>query len=160
MRARVGPSDEGSVRPRRPSCWPAPGGRRGLTLIELLVALLLLAVALAGLMGLWTFGFNVTRHSQDIGVAYNIARQEVERARAIGFMLLPNGTQTRGYDGLGNPTTAASPHFTATTTVTTLPDQNGQQTTRSLRELTVTVVARDQGEVLFQSTTYLTRGGL
>jgi hypothetical protein len=124
------------------------------------VALLLLGVALAGLMGLWTFGFNVTRHSQDMAACYNIARQEVERARNIGFMLLPEATWTTNYDGLGNVTTSTSPHFVARCTVQTIPDANGQLTMACLRTLTVQVRAREGNELLFETITYLTRGGI
>jgi prepilin-type N-terminal cleavage/methylation domain-containing protein len=134
--------------------------QRGLTLIEVLVALLLLAAGLSGLMGLWTFGFNVTRHSQDLGVGYNIARQEIERAKNIGFLLLPEATWTRGYDGLGNVAASPSPHFTATATVQTIPDANGQLNTSCLRTLHVRVNAREGNEVVFESTTYLTWGGI
>lgn len=133
---------------------------RGITFIELLVALLLLAVCLIGLVGLWSFGFNITGHSQDVGAAYNIARREVEKARTVGYMLLPEGTQTTAYDGLGNPTTGASPHFTATRTVLTIPDASGQINTGCLREVTVRVTARDMGGTAFETTTYFTRGGI
>jgi len=134
--------------------------RRGLTLIEVLVALLLLAAALSGLIGLWAFGFNTTRHSQDWGVGYSIARQEVERAKNIGFLLLPEGGWTRGYDGLGAVTTEPNPHFTASTTIHTIPDANGEINTRCLRTLHVQVRAREGSEVVFESTTYLTWGGI
>lgn len=134
--------------------------RRGFTFIELLVALLLLGAVLSGLIGLWSFGFNTTRHSQDLGVAYNIGRREIEKTRTVGFMLVLEGTQTTGYDGLGNPTSEPSPHFTAVTTLNTLPDANGQINTGCLRRLTVQVTSRDSADRLFQSTTYFTRGGL
>jgi prepilin-type N-terminal cleavage/methylation domain-containing protein len=134
--------------------------RRGLTFVELMVALLLLAVALSGLMGLWTFGFNTTRHSQDLGVGYNIARQEIERAKNIGFLLLPEAEWTTIYDGLGHVTTDTPPHFTAHSTVQTIPDANGQVNTNCLRTLHVQVNAREGGEVVFESTTYLSWGGI
>lgn len=134
--------------------------QRGLTFIELLVALLLLAIALIGLVGLWAFGLNVTAHSQDMGAAYNVARQEIERARNVGFLLLPEGSWTADYDGLGNPTSDPVPHFTATCQVTTIPDANGEINTGCVRTLTVQVSARDRGGPLFETTTYFTRGGL
>jgi len=133
--------------------------QRGLTFIDLLVSLLLLAVALSGLMSLWAFGFSATRHSQDLGVGYNIARQEIERAKNLGFLLLPEGEWTTAYDGLGHVTAQTSPHFTAHTTVQTLPDATGQLNTNCLRTLRVQVNAQEGGEVVFESTTYLTWGG-
>jgi prepilin-type N-terminal cleavage/methylation domain-containing protein len=138
-----------------------PAGRQaGLTFIELLVALLLLAVALSGLMGLWTFGFNTTRHSQDLGVGYNVARQEIERAKNIGFLLLPEAEWTTTYDGLGHVTTETPPHFTAHAAVHTIPDASGQTNSSCLRTLYVRVNAREGNEVVFESTTYLSWGGI
>ena len=134
--------------------------QRGLTFVELMVALLLLAVALSGLMGLWTFGFSTTRHSQDLGVGYNIARQEIERAKNIGFLLLPEGEWTTTYDGLGHVTTQSSPHFTAHTSVQTIPDANGQVNSNCLRTLHVQVRARENNEAVFESTTYVSWGGI
>ncbi len=133
---------------------------RGFTLIEFLVALLLMAVAIMGMVTLFGFGFSVTGHSQDIGAGYNIARREVEKARNISFLLLPEGTETILYDGFGNITTAPSPHYTVTKTVQTIPDANGQLNTGCLRQLTVTVVANDRSEATFQTVTYFTRGGI
>jgi len=133
--------------------------RRGLTLIELLVALLLLAVAISGLAGLWSFGFNTTRRSQDTGVAYNIARREIEKARNLGFMILPETTTTITYDGLGNPTTV-SPHFTVPTAMHTIPDAQGHINTTCLRQFTVRVISGHDSATLFETTTYFTRGGI
>lgn len=134
--------------------------RKGLTLIELLVALVLLAIAIMGLVSVFSFGFNVTRHSQDVGVTYSIARQEIERVRNIGFMLAPEATWVMGYDGLGNPTTETPPHFTATTTVQTIPDEDGELNLTCLRNVTVQVRAREGNELLFETTTCLTRAGI
>lgn len=134
--------------------------RRGVTLIELLVALVLLGLSLAGLAALWGFGFNVTRDSQDMAVAYSVARQEVERAKNLSFFFLPEATWTTSYDGLGRPTAEANPHFVATVTVHTIPDANGKLNTGCLREISVTVTARDQAAPMFQTLTYLSRGGV
>ncbi len=134
---------------------------RGLTFIELLVALIILGVALAGLLSLWSFGLRVTGHSQDLGVAYNVARQEIERAKGLSFVFLPEATWTTGYDSLGSPTTTeVPPHFVATVTVHTIPDENGELNTGCLRQVDVTVSARDRDETLFATRTYLTRGGV
>jgi len=135
--------------------------RRGLSLIELLVAVVLLATALAGLIGLWSFGFSTTRHSQDVGVAYSIARQEVERAKNIGFLMLPrNWERVQGYDGLGHESTAPNPHFTARVMM----DEGvppGDLNSASLRSMKVQVWRgpTEGYELIFETITYLTRGG-
>jgi prepilin-type N-terminal cleavage/methylation domain-containing protein len=133
---------------------------RGLTLVELLVALLLVGVALGALVALWPLGFTTTQRSQDIGVGYNVARQEIERAKNMGFLLLPEGTWTTAYDGLGNPTASENPHFIATTSVQTIPDAYGEVHSRCLRVLHVEVDERDVSDPVFVSTTYLARGGI
>jgi prepilin-type N-terminal cleavage/methylation domain-containing protein len=134
--------------------------RRGFTLIELLMALLLLALALSGLIVLWSFGFNTTAHSRDIGVAYSVARQQIEGARGLGYMLLPEGEWTAGYDGEGHPTTAANPRFTAICTGATIPLAGGEIDSRCLRTLTVQVMARGRTEPVFETITYFTRRGV
>lgn len=133
---------------------------RGISLIELLVALLLLALAISGLVVLWGFGFNTTAHSRDIGVAYSVARQEIESARGMGYMLLPEGSWTVGYDGEGHPTAEANPRFTATCTGATIPLPTGEIDSRCLRTLTVQVMARGRPGPVFETTTYFTRGGV
>jgi prepilin-type N-terminal cleavage/methylation domain-containing protein len=135
-------------------------GQRGLTFIEILVSLVILSVAIAGLVSLWAFGFNTTQHSQDLGVAYHVARQEIERAKNISFLLLPEATWSSGYDGNGHPTAEAVPHFTADVAIETIPDANGELNTRCLRRLHVHVTSRDKGGTLFETVTYLTRGGV
>ncbi len=133
--------------------------QRGLSFIELLVAIIILGLALAGLIGLWTFGYNATRRSQDIAAGYNIARREIERQRNIGFEIAPEATITQGYDGAGAPVTEY-PHFVAVSTMHTLPDVTGQINITCLRRLDVQVTATDRNEVVFSTATYFTRGGI
>ena len=53
------------------------------------LALVLLAVAGGGLLGLWGFAFSTTRHAQDLAAGYNVARQETEKAK--GSLLRGSG---------------------------------------------------------------------
>jgi len=146
---------------------------KGFTLIELLVAMVILGVALAGLVSLWAFGFNTTAHSQDIGVAYSVARQEVEKVRNIGYSALQETIpdSTSYYDGLGNIIIGANPevnpstHFKAITVVHTIPI-NGQTSlpTAYLRTVNIKITphgpAKEGTELLFETTTYLTLDGI
>jgi len=147
--------------------------RRGLSLIELLVAVVILGLALAGLMGLWTFSFGATGHSQTIGVAYNVARREIERQRTVGYLLAPDGTVANGYKlqvvnvgGLQQRTwvvtTPDDPRarFVATATLTTLPDAGGSINATCLRRLHVQVLSTERNEMAFVTTTYFARGGI
>ena len=133
--------------------------RRGLTLVRVLVALVLLAVVLGGMMSLWSFGFNTTRHSQRVAAGYNVARREVERLRAVGFALVPEGPQCSGYDALGHPT-AGVPQYVASLEMYTLPDSAGRISVSCLRHLKVTVTHYTSGERVFDTDTYFAQGGL
>lgn len=162
--------------------------QRGFTFIELLVAVLLMAVALTGLLLCFSHGLSMARHSEDAGVAYSIARQEIERVRNIGFLKLPpyygdvDGHVT-GYEYIDVDTTAndvkhdyswsesnaADPYFQATV----IADEG-----KSLSEITtsnnrtikviVTVATREQRDpkdrtmrrVLLITESSLTRGGI
>jgi prepilin-type N-terminal cleavage/methylation domain-containing protein len=132
---------------------------RGFSLVEVLVALLLLAVVLGGMLSLWSFGFNATRHSQRIAVGYNIGRRQVERVRAIGFAFMPEGPQCGGFTSLGDPTDGR-PQYVAALEMYTLPDSAGEINARCLRRLKVTVTEYATGEQVFDTDTYLTQGGL
>jgi len=134
---------------------------RGLTLIELLVSLVLLGVALAGLVCLFFFGFNTTQHSQDVALAYSVARQEVETVKNIGFLSLPRKWhRVQGYNDQGQQTTAANPHFTATTDLDPYVADPSTITTTSLRTIRVEVRSKEHNELLFSTESYLTRGGI
>ncbi len=128
---------------------------RGFTLIEVLVALFVLGTTVFGVLALWSFAFNTTAHSQDLGVAYNIARKEIEKAHNLGYMLIPAGTWTVGYDGMGQETNANPPHYTVTLDTGEAPPDSSY-----LRTMTVTVVAHNSGRVVFETETHFSRGGV
>jgi hypothetical protein len=106
------------------------------------------------------FGYATTRDSRNVAVGYNIARQEIEKAHAIGYVLLPEASWAADYDGEGKPTSVASSRFVATTTVHTIPDGTGQTNTGCLRTVEVRVVAAENRETVFATMTYLVRGGI
>ena len=56
-----------------------------MTLIELLIGGLIMAVSLAAIVSLFAFAFTITQRNDDKSVAYNIAREELERIRFEGF---------------------------------------------------------------------------
>ena len=129
--------------------------RRGFTLVELLVALFILGIGVFGVLALWSFAFNITAHSQDKGVAYNIARREIEKAHAAGYMLMvPEGTRTVAYDGRGQETTDEQAQYTVT--IVSPPPAVSTE----LRPMTVTVVLCSTGQVVYETVTYFSRGGV
>ncbi len=127
--------------------------KRGYSLIELLVSLVILAIALGGLLALWTFCFGVTVRSQDYGIGYNIARQEMERARHSTYAFVGT-TAPHSYDPQGNPITAGAAAFTATTEVAPI------GTVQALKQAVVKVRSVATEEIVFETTTYFTQGGI
>lgn len=83
---------------------------RGFTLIEILVAVLLLTFSLSAIMSLWSVSRRVTERSRDTAEYYAIARQEAELYRAARFGGIFNSTvfsyttpRYTDYDQNGNP---------------------------------------------------------
>jgi prepilin-type N-terminal cleavage/methylation domain-containing protein len=74
---------------------------RAFSLMEVLVASLVAAVALLGMVRLWSFSFNTTRASDQQGVGYNLGRQALERIKLTGFDFTTEGSVVRYYNGLG-----------------------------------------------------------
>ena len=146
--------------------------KRGFTLIEILVALTILGVALLAMSGLWYITYGQTAESADLGSGYSIARQEIEKAKAISFYYLPEASWTAYYTQKGVPHTGQTgAHFRANTQVTTVKDTNydGQPealaagelpNTGHLRLVTVVVTALERpNKKVFETKTYLVRGG-
>jgi prepilin-type N-terminal cleavage/methylation domain-containing protein len=153
--------------------------QRGLTLVELLAAMAILGVSLAALISLWSFGFNVTKDSQDTAVAYSIARREIEQVRNIGFSSLPRGWSNaktgqpnqpgklgQGYDYDAEsqtwvPTTSATPHFMAYAQVDPSDSVDPNTVSEgSLRLVRVRVWQREGNRLVVQTESYLTREGV
>lgn len=65
---------------------------RGFTLIEILVAVALLALSTAAIVTLWSVARRITERSRDAGEAIAVARQEAERDKAALF----NGVFIKG----------------------------------------------------------------
>jgi Tfp pilus assembly protein PilV len=143
-----------------------------MTFIELLVATLLMVMALMGLMSLWVVAFSFTAQSSDTGAGYNLGRLEVERMKDIGFFYATDGTQTRFFKqtsaGVTEVASAAGADFQVTTSVTTghltgNSDASFQRAAsasdQEMRRVRVTVTALHPQEVVFDTVTYLSRGG-
>ena len=66
--------------------------KRGLTLIEILVAVSITAVTLLALYGVLTYGMRISLRTKHKTIAYHAASQEMEILRATPFSSLTNQT--------------------------------------------------------------------
>lgn len=82
--------------------------RSGFSLIEGLVAAMIMGIALVGMFALWIGLFSRFLRAREIAEAGELARAEVERARAYGANNLPKGTYSAG-TGTGTWTGAFDP---------------------------------------------------
>ena len=141
---------------------------RGSGLIELLIASLLLCIGVMGLVSTWAFSYRVTQLTDDRGIAYNLGRQAIERAKMTGFTNTSEGSATLYYDGdqtlQGSSATA---RFSVTTNVVSDSMQSGSSgvsggvpASTALRTVTITVQTVSPVQTLYTTTTYLARAGV
>lgn len=144
-------------------------GKRGFSLIEVLVASMVASVALLGMVRLWSFSFNMTRATDQQGVGYNVGRLAIERVKLTGFTHTAEGTVTRFYnkEGKGESSTQLSSSvYRMTLLVKT--DKMGQHSQtgqahpapNALRDVLVTVDRLEDNRRVFVGRTNLTRSGL
>lgn len=139
-----------------------PGSaKKGMTLVEVLTAALILVVGLMGLVSAWAFSYQVTINVDNTGVGYNIGRQTVEQVKYQGFDSAPEGTTTTYYDANMNRVgSSAQSRFTVVTQITSDILSGGVPAPGSLRLVSVTVTLTGTGAVLYTTTTYLVRAGI
>jgi prepilin-type N-terminal cleavage/methylation domain-containing protein len=153
-------------------------GRRGASLPELLVALLILAVGLMGMMSAYGMIFTSIDGSGKLNSAHHIARRGVERVKVAGFWNAPIGALQSGvgvYDypaGYYSDTGELLPDSTGAfyrldiqvTDAPVMPVTGGTNeyalSSRTRRNVSSTVVRISDGEVLATMGTLLVRGGL
>lgn len=69
-------------------------GGRGFTLIEVMIAVFLLAIALLGLAAVTTSVIKANSFSQTLTTATNLAKDKMEDLKAADYTALPAGTTT------------------------------------------------------------------
>ncbi|MEW6334910.1 MAG: prepilin-type N-terminal cleavage/methylation domain-containing protein [Thermodesulfobacteriota bacterium] len=77
-----------------------PVGNRGFTLIEVMIAVFLLAVALSGLAALTATVVKGNEVSQTLTTATTLARDKMEDLKRIPYESLATGSDTRSMDNL------------------------------------------------------------
>ena len=115
---------------------------RGLTLIEVLVTLSLLAIAAAGLFGFYATGIMAGQHARALAVATGLAQARLEQLKADPPAITSNGqpmdTRPAGLPGYSWATETArvAPGLSQVTVIVTW-TQRGR-----LREATLTTLVR------------------
>ncbi|MCW5943382.1 MAG: type II secretion system protein [Fimbriimonadaceae bacterium] len=140
--------------------------RRGATIIEGLVAAVVLALSLAGMVSMWSFTVQASSSTDRLGVSYTLARQVMEQAKILGFQNLPEGVTTTYFDANGLSMGATGAKYTVTRTVTTANPvylthvQSGAQTLiGGVRTVTVFVDAAVGSAEDYRLTSYLVNSG-
>ncbi len=144
--------------------------RRGVTLIEVLAASLVIAVCVSALVGLWSLSFAMTGDIYDQDIACTLARNTLETIRENGFYYTAEAPASTPvvhyYDGNQNnlDSKPSSARYKVTTTVVsdrTISGSNPVQPAEdALRTVTITVTPATSGKILYQTNTYLVRAGL
>jgi Tfp pilus assembly protein PilV len=135
------------------------GARRGITFIEVLVATLILSVGLTSLIGVWTFAFNITRRTDETGIAYSLARQAVERQRTLGYLYAGSTTEWYNQNGTSLPDNAGA-YYRVDVAVYTDTTYGGQLSYLNQKEIAVTVTRLSDSTPLHSTQSYLTMGGI
>ena len=143
--------------------------QRGAGYIELLASSLILALSLLAALSLFGFSMTMVGKTGDEGVAYNIARRNIEDARQFGFnyLNLPDGTTTLYYDTFGkNPSATASTsgfkmvRVVSSDRTTTLGTGGTHPADDAIRTVTVKVYLLPSNELIEQTGTLFARSGV
>jgi Tfp pilus assembly protein PilV len=154
--------------------------RKGATLIEVLIAALILSLSLLAALSLFGFGMTMTEKTGDESVAYNLARKSLEDARTKGAgysvpslglrtYFLPEGATVTYYDANGgseSTTQNANHRFSLTRTTTSdrlATNPSSGQTfpaDDAIREVSIVVRKLPGNQVLVETGTVIVRSGV
>lgn len=135
--------------------------RRGLTYMEVLIALLLVSMAAAAAIATWRISLKAVEDKRVTEMGVYIASSEIERQKAIKYTYLTLSTKTYYYDRWGNwlGVGAASGAYKAVDTISVVAPNPATGSDRDLLELRV-VVSTGSGAVQLEDTrTMMTFGG-
>ncbi|MES2461581.1 MAG: type II secretion system protein [Armatimonadota bacterium] len=153
---------------------------RAFSLIEVLVAVMLLAISTASLIRLWGLSRTLTERNRDWSEYYSVARQEIERDKSQQFkaLYITTGTavasRTSDYDEKGallatNLATGAAAttnaYYRAVSTYTLVTTGSETDATRRLGVQTVRVYRKigttlDTATVVYQVTDFYSAAGV
>ena len=112
-------------------------GRDGMTIVEVIIAVAIFSVCMAGMCALVKAAKEMSDQARDHYIAINIAKNQLERARAFDFDQLDEFEETDApVDVSGNDVSGDSYQFQRTTDVTNI--------AVNLKEIQVTVEIRNR----------------
>ena len=111
-------------------------GERGLTLVEVLVAVLLFALGITVLIGSTLYGYGILKINTHKNVALSIARQKIENLMSLKFSNLSTGSGQYNENGVSLDSASA---LTADVDVVVTADGNDR------KRITVSVVWTEKG---------------
>lgn len=132
--------------------------QRGLTLVELLIAAVILAVSLMGLLNLGLYTYSLTRSNDEVATAYSLGRAAVERLRGMGYVFARPSDVPQWYSvdmqALGS---SAGAYYRVDTSL--INGEDAPAAHLNLREIVVVVTRVSDGTELYRTHTYLAIGG-
>jgi Tfp pilus assembly protein PilV len=138
--------------------------RRGVTMVEVLVAGVVLITSVVALVQFMYVNYSLTGKAEDISAAYSMARSAVENVHQQGFSNAAEGTTTVYYDGSATypPSTSqvATSVYSCQTSIVSDSFNGANPATTALRTVTVTVTRISSGLILYQTTTALANQGI
>ena len=75
-------------------------GTKGFSLLEVMIALLILAVGLLGIAGMMTVGIRTNADAAHLTEAYQVGQAEMERLKLVSWNLITSGSSTRDMRGI------------------------------------------------------------
>ena len=135
--------------------------RRGLAMMDVLAATLIITVTMIGTLGIFFRILNLTSRTVEASTASNLARRTVEDAKVQGFDDLPDGTTTKYYNlsGASLSSSTGSTFKVVMVVATDVYDPDGTPSDKALRSILVTVSRQSDSTALETTGTYLAKGG-
>lgn len=132
--------------------------QHGLTLIELLIAAVILAVGLMGLLNLGIYTYSLTRTSDEVAAAYSLGRAAVERLRGMGYVFARPSDVPQWYSvDMQALASSAGAYYRVDTSL--IDGSDAPAAHLNLREIVVVVARVSDGTELYRTHTYLAIGG-
>jgi type II secretory pathway pseudopilin PulG len=147
---------------------PSISREDGFGLIELMIALTVLVVGIAGTMAVFAGSILVLQHSTQEGTALTLADRQLEAYRSLDYSCIPASLPASIPSGCQSYTAGAFPNpyeNSHTTSASESPDHRTYSvtttisTTGSSKQVTVSVTAQGAGTVLARESSYFSSAG-